>query len=245
LLTLGVARSPTAKKQSVSTLKPTCADVVAQRLLAVEAFRRSHSAKLKISPQVEALKPSWHYTFAVPRNPMYTLAPKMSLKLRGGVNKSRFRRAMKKTCISHFLVLVSILGVGTAQAGSASSATAAKKLVAAREQLWLQSHKTNNPDLVAPLLGKSIVVTLSDGRVHNKAETLAIAKKTKYDSIDYIDVKITVFGNTAIATGGFDAKGTDEAGKPFEAHERWTDTWLRISSGKWLCIASSDVPVKK
>jgi ketosteroid isomerase-like protein len=140
------------------------------------------------------------------------------------------------------LAVVSVVSPARAQPGGASRA---QKAVAAREQQWLQSHKTNNPDLVAPLLGKSIVVTSSDGRVHNKAETLAITKRTKYDSVEYTDVKITVFGNTAIATGALDAKGSDEAGKPFEAHERWTDTWLRVSGGKWLCIASSDVPVKK
>jgi hypothetical protein len=140
------------------------------------------------------------------------------------------------------LALVSAVHPAWAQT---SVANRAQKAVAAREQQWLQSHKTNSPDLVAPLLGKSIVVTSSDGRVHNKAETLAIAKRTKYDSVDYSDVKVTVFGNTAIATGGLDAKGSDEAGKPFEAHERWTDTWLRVPSGKWLCIASSDVPIKK
>ena len=152
---------------------------------------------------------------------------------------------MKKTCICCLLALISGVSTGWAQTRGSGPAARAGKAVAAREQQWLQSHRTNNPDLVAPLLGKSIVATLSDGRVHNKAELLAIDKKTKYDSVDYTDVKVSVFGNTAIATGGFDAKGTDEAGKQFEAHERWTDTWLRIPSGKWLCIASSDVPVKK
>jgi ketosteroid isomerase-like protein len=167
---------------------------------------------------------------------------------------------MKKTWIACLLAMISVIslisGVSTASAQTrsargpsatraAGTATTAKKAVAAREEQWLQSHKTNNPDLVAPLLGKSIVVTSSDGRVHDKAEMLAIAKKTRYDAVDYSDLKVSVFGNTAIATGGFDARGTDEAGKPFEAHERWTDTWLRMPSGKWLCVASSGTPIKK
>jgi ketosteroid isomerase-like protein len=146
---------------------------------------------------------------------------------------------MKKTCMWCLLVLVSMVSVGWSQTGGA------EKAVAAQEQVWLQSQKTNNPDLVAPLLSDKIVVTLADGTVHDKAGILASAKKTKYDSVDYTDVKVRVFGNMAIATGGFDATGTDEAGKPFEAHERWTDTWLRIPSGKWLCVASADVPIKK
>ena len=145
---------------------------------------------------------------------------------------------MKKTCMWCLLVLVSVVSVGWSQTG------AAEKAVAAQEQVWLQSQKTNNPDLVAPLLSDNIVVTLADGTVHDKAGILASAKKTKYDSVDYTDVKVALFGSAAIATGGFDGKGTDDKGKPFDDHERWTDTWVMIG-GKWLCVASADVPAKK
>ncbi|MGA8230999.1 MAG: nuclear transport factor 2 family protein [Candidatus Acidiferrales bacterium] len=145
---------------------------------------------------------------------------------------------MKKSWIGCLLVLASVVSVAWSQTGGA------EKAVAAQEQVWLQAQKTNNPDLVAPLLSDKIVITLADGTVHDKAGMLATAKKTKYDSVDYTDVKVTVFGNTAIAIGGFDGKGTDDTGKPFDDHERWTDTWVMIG-GKWLCVASADVPAKR
>lgn len=119
-----------------------------------------------------------------------------------------------------------------------------EKAVAALEQRWLESQKTNNPDLVAPLLADKISYTRSDGKVAGKAELLAMAKATKYASADYEDVKVTVFGNTAIATGGFMAKGTDPSGKPMDVHERWTDTWVKMPNGKWQCIATQSSPVK-
>ena len=119
-----------------------------------------------------------------------------------------------------------------------------EKAVAALEQQWLQSQKANNPDLVAPLLADKFTMTGSDGKVTGKAESLAAAKATKYDSVDYDDVKVTVFGNTAIATGGFKAKGTDASGKPLDAHERWTDTWVKMPNGQWQCVASHSSPVK-
>jgi uncharacterized protein (TIGR02246 family) len=119
-----------------------------------------------------------------------------------------------------------------------------EKAVAALEQQWLQSQKTNNPDLVAPLLADKFIMTGVDGKVTGKAESLATAKATKYDSVDYDDVKVTVFGNTAIATGGFKAKGTDPSGKPLDAHERWTDTWVKMPNGQWQCVASHSSPVK-
>jgi ketosteroid isomerase-like protein len=113
-----------------------------------------------------------------------------------------------------------------------------EKAVAGLEQKWLESQKANNPDMVAPLLADKFVSTGSDGKVNDKAGALADAKKTKYTSADYENVKVTVFGDTAIATGGFKGKGTDASGKPMDVHERWTDTWVKMPSGKWQCVAS-------
>src|SRR2546422_7613357 len=48
--------------------------------------------------------------------------------------------------------------------------------------------------------------------------TLFRSKATKYVSAEYEDMKVTVFGDTAIATIVFNAKGTDESGKPFDLH---------------------------
>ena len=119
-----------------------------------------------------------------------------------------------------------------------------EKAVAALEQQWLQSQKTNNPDLVAPLLADKFINTGSDGKVTSKTESLANAKATKYDSADYDDVKVTVFGDTAIAMGGFEAKGTDASGKPLDVHERWTDSWVKMPKGQWQCVASHQSLVK-
>ena len=141
--------------------------------------------------------------------------------------------------------LISLLSVGSAawsQDKKAGGGT--KKAVAALEQQWLQSQKTNNPDLVAPLLADKFINTGSDGKVTSKTESLANAKATKYDSADYDDVKVAVFGDTAIAMGGFEAKGTDASGKPLDVHERWTDTWVKMPKGQWQCVASHQSLVK-
>ena len=135
------------------------------------------------------------------------------------------------------LVLVLLASTAWAQGGT-------EQAVAALEQKWLQSQKTNNPDLVAPLLADKFIETSADGKVMDKNAALAMAKGMKYSSAEYTDVKVTAFGNTAIATGGFKGKGTDAAGKPFDDNERWTDTWMKMSDGKWQCIATQATPVK-
>lgn len=140
--------------------------------------------------------------------------------------------------------LTGLLCLGSAAWAQAQKTGGTEKAVAALEQQWLQSQKTNNPDLVAPLLAEKFVNTGSDGKVTGKAETLATAKATKYDSVEYDDVKVTAFGGTAIATGTFKAKGTDSSGKPLDAHERFTDTWVKMPNGQWQCVASHGSAIK-
>jgi len=140
--------------------------------------------------------------------------------------------------------LISLLSVGSAAWSQAQTTGATEKAVAALEQQWLQSQKTNNPDLAVALLADKIVVTMSNGKVINKAEFLADAKATKYVSAEIEDVKVRVFGDTAIATGGFKAKGTDSTGKPFDTNERFTDTWVKMPNGNWQCVASHESPLK-
>jgi len=148
---------------------------------------------------------------------------------------------MKRTCILFFVGLFSLISAASAQAQTTGGT---EKAVAALEQQWLQSQNTNNPDLVAPLLADKFVSTGSDGKVANKTEMLATAKATKYSNVANTDVKVTVFGDTAIATGGFTGKFTDPSGKLVDANERWTDTWVKMPSGKWQCVASHVSSVK-
>jgi len=140
--------------------------------------------------------------------------------------------------------LIGLLSLGSAARLQAQTTGGTEKAVTALEQQWLQSQKTNNPDLVAPLLADKFVNTTMDGKVTDKREMLATAKATKYDSVDYDDLKVTVFGDTAIATGVFTAKGTDPSGKPLDTRERFTDTWVKMPNGKWQCVATHGSTIK-
>jgi ketosteroid isomerase-like protein len=142
---------------------------------------------------------------------------------------------MKKTLM---WCLIGLISLGSAARSQAQQTGMTEKAVTALEEQWLESQKTNNPDLVAPLLADKFVSTETDGTVNNRAQTLARAKATKYDSVEYEDIQVTVFGDTAIATGGFKGKGTNASGKAFDDHVRWTDTWVKMPSGKWQCVAS-------
>ena len=64
---------------------------------------------------------------------------------------------MNKKWLGCVLVALAVAGVSWSQGGTA-------KAVEALEQQWLQSQKTNNPDLVAPLLAEKFVGTGADGK---------------------------------------------------------------------------------
>jgi ketosteroid isomerase-like protein len=140
---------------------------------------------------------------------------------------------MTLTCVFAALVLA-----------SAAWSQSTEKAIAALEEQWLQAQKTNNPDLLAPLLADKFINTSMHGKVTNKTETLATYKSTKWTVAEIQDVKVTVFGDTAIATGAFVGKGAD-SGKPIDIHERWTDTWLKMPGGNWQCVASQGSPIRK
>jgi Domain of unknown function (DUF4440) len=119
-----------------------------------------------------------------------------------------------------------------------------EKAVAALEMQWLQSQKTNNVELLEPLLADKFAETSSEGKVSSRKETLARAKGTKWTSVDYADMKVMVFGDAAVAIGTFNGKGTDDKGKALDEHERFTDTWVKMPGGKWQCVASQTTPIK-
>ena len=143
---------------------------------------------------------------------------------------------MKRSMGWGLLGLILFTSLAWSQAGT-------EKAVADLERKWLESQKTNNPDLIAPYLADKFQMMEPDGSLTSKADYLKAAKAMKYSSVDYSDLNVTLFGNTAIATGVYKGKGTN-AGKPLDETERFTDTWVKMPDGKWQCVASANTTKK-
>jgi len=140
------------------------------------------------------------------------------------------------------LALLVAMGVSAPQAASADTS---EQAVTTAEQQWLKSQQTNNTELLAPLLADKVVETTEGGKVfRGKEAVVADAKKDNWSSAEYSELKVTVFGNTAIATGIFTGKRAESAGHPPAVRVRFTDTWVKMPDGKWLCVASHDSPLK-
>jgi len=143
---------------------------------------------------------------------------------------------MKKVMVCLAMALVA-MGV-QAQTGGV------EKAVAGMEQQWASASKASNPDPIASMLANNFVGLNSDGTTADRSKVLDNIKKSKWEVNEISDVKVTVSGNTAIATGAWRGKGTDQDGKSMDAHERWLDTWTKMPDGKWQCIASASAPAK-
>ena len=149
---------------------------------------------------------------------------------------------MKQICEGALLLTVCLISVPYL---SAKKDTATEKTIAALEQQWAEGQRDGNSAAVAPLLAEDFINTDTSGQTHGKDKLLSNLKGGKWEQNAINDVKVTVYGNTAIATGSWSGKGVDGDGAKIDRHERWTDTWVKMANGKWQCVASQQTEVKR
>jgi len=109
------------------------------------------------------------------------------------------------------------------------------------ERQWAAAAKANDVAKIGLLLSEVFVEMDSDGTILRRTDVLERAKVAQWAANEVSDIKVVVYGNTAIATGTWHGKRS-ENGKPVDAHERWLDTWHK--NGKWQCLASASTSVK-
>jgi ketosteroid isomerase-like protein len=119
-----------------------------------------------------------------------------------------------------------------------------EKAVAALEKQWAQAETANNVDVIAPLLADKFMITESEGQIVDRAAFLIEERSNQYSSSDIDDLKIRVFGDTAIASYALHQKYTMK-GKAFDTHVRETDTWVKMPNGAWQCVAAHGSKIKK
>jgi ketosteroid isomerase-like protein len=144
------------------------------------------------------------------------------------------------------LVTLGISGMPTVtMASGAQAAGPVAQSLMDLEQEWAKASKAGNAEALAPLLSEDFVSLDSDGSMRTKTEILARVKKAKWVTNELGDLKVTVHGDAAVVTGSWIGKGTDGSGNTIDAKERWADTWVKTSGGKWQCVASASAPSKK
>ncbi len=113
------------------------------------------------------------------------------------------------------------------------------------ELKWTEAYRQHNIDILSSLLAEDFVITIEDGSVYSKAGyiTHSADSSTHVQVAELSDLKVRIHGDTAIVTGAYHEKG-ESSGKPYEYHDRLTDTWMK-AGGKWQVVASHySVPYK-
>lgn len=143
-----------------------------------------------------------------------------------------------------FLMIVFCITTSLAKAQDNSEAAVQSRIIAL-EKAWNQAYKAGDIRALDAILDNEIVLINDDGSIQSKAEFLGSVKATGNHSQEQQvapeSMSVHVFGNTAISTGVFRAKGV-ENGKSYVRRERFVDTWIN-KAGKWVCVASNATPV--
>jgi ketosteroid isomerase-like protein len=155
-----------------------------------------------------------------------------------------------RTLTAFAAMLLLMAGMAFAQQQEAAMASPNARMSNVDQQLkdlenkWAKASVAHDTDSLAPMLADDFVNLDSDGSMRNKSETLDRTKKAKLEISQVSDMQVTQHGDTAIVTGTWTGKGTSADGKPIDAKERWTDTWVK-KDGQWQCIASASAPLKE
>jgi ketosteroid isomerase-like protein len=142
-------------------------------------------------------------------------------------------------------LLVTVVCATTLLAAGQDDVDAAgvRSRIIALEKGWNQAYKLGDAKALDGLLDNEMVLINDDGTVQTKSEFLASVKATnsQEQQVAPESMNVHVYGNAAVATGVFRAKGI-EAGKSYVRRERFVDTWI-FKDGKWVCVASNATPV--
>src|SRR5947208_16161107 len=119
--------------------------------------------------------------------------------------------------------------------GSEANADIEKKIIQL-ERDWGEA--LANRDLVAldRILGDDHSVITKDGSVLTKAQELAKHGESADELFDLEPMKVRVFGDTAVVTGGHREK-SQYHGRDTSGHYRWMDVFVK-RNGRWQAVAS-------
>jgi ketosteroid isomerase-like protein len=143
---------------------------------------------------------------------------------------------MKRLILSIILVLfASCLVFGQAKQTAAQNAV---QEITSLENAWNNASQKYDIGWFERNLADSFHGTDEDGVVTDKATVISNVKNKagKIDSLSMENLKVQVYGDTAVATAMNVVKGIYK-GKDVSGKYMFTDTWIKLG-GRWQCVAT-------
>jgi ketosteroid isomerase-like protein len=145
------------------------------------------------------------------------------------------------------LLVLSLAASARPQTPGGKSAADAKteQVVTQLIRQWLDALVAKDFAAIDRVVADDYLITVSDGRVLNKEQDLAPVRdaQLKFASARVEDLKVRVFGDTAIATGT-GIYNVTYGGRGGETRERFTDVWIK-RGGRWQAVSSHSTTLPK
>ena len=108
------------------------------------------------------------------------------------------------------------------------------------ENAWREAELHHDMKATSAMLADTFFYVDAEGAIETRAEYVAgIGDKSYHpEELKNENLKVVMYGDTAIVTSAYLARGTDE-GKRFAQRGRFVDVWIKLN-GKWLCVSSQD-----
>ena len=141
---------------------------------------------------------------------------------------------MKWGWIALMLITFSLLAVPLARSKGANAEQQIKEV----NDRYIAAQLNNDSDSLQKLMADDFTAIRSDGSLSTKAQEIEHIKSgaLTHEKSDIQDVKIRVYGNTAITTMLTLFKGTIPSGKQYTGTNRSTRVWVK-QQGEWKCVS--------
>ncbi len=140
---------------------------------------------------------------------------------------------MRNSLAATGVALLLTMGAAWAQ----PAATPAAKAVEAAELARFKAQTTNDFTALGQLLGDDLVYTHSSAAVDDKTTYIESMRSgtVKYESIEPRDMKIRMYGTTAVITGAGRFR-VNARGQALDNQLRFTDVWV-LRDGRWQMVS--------
>jgi len=152
---------------------------------------------------------------------------------------------MPQRFIAHICFLSAVLFAALAlqaQQPKPDSDAAISQTLQAMERAWLNAEKNHDVAAFEKIVADDWIAINPDGKSQTKAERAAEIKAAHTTSATMGDMKVRVFGDTAVVTGT-DDEITMKGRKKSSDHYVWTDVFVKRND-KWLAVASQTAQIK-
>jgi len=141
-------------------------------------------------------------------------------------------------------ILTLFVGLGMLSLACSTPAGNDEQTLIQLEQDWSEALVKADQPAFDRIMAVDYIFIDPDGQVVTKAQGDAEFKAgvTKFDAFVSDDMKVRVFGDTAIVTGRATMTGTSK-GKDISGQDRWTDVFVR-RDGRWQAVSSHASHVK-